>query len=71
MGNNLLFFHLEEDFGANFKVVANNEVDLQEYLVEKGYSNIKFSDLETSYGTCQLKDMYGNQTAKCFYIKKI
>jgi hypothetical protein len=71
MGNNLLFFHLEIDFGEDIKFIFNNEVDLQEYLVEKGYSNIKFSDLETSYGTCQLKDMYGNQTAKCFYIKKI
>ena len=71
MGNNLLFFHLKVDFGTDITVAANNEVDLQEYLVEKGYSSIKFSDLQTNYGTCQFKDTFGYQTAKCFYIKKI
>ena len=68
---NLLFFHLEVDFNDDIKLVANNEVDLENHLTELGFTNILFSDLRTDYGTCSLKDQYGRQTAKCFYIKKI
>ena len=68
---NLLFFHLEVDFGEDIKVVANNEVDLEKYLIEKGYTNIEFSNLRTDYGTCSFKNLYGRETAKCFYITKI
>ena len=67
----LLFFHLEVDFGEDIKIVANNEVDLENYLKEKGFTNISFSDLRQSYGTCCLSDEYGTQTAECFYINKI
>jgi hypothetical protein len=55
---NLLAFHLEVDFGEDLRLVANNEVDLENYLIEKGYSNIEFSDLRTNYGTCSLKNQY-------------
>ncbi len=68
---NLLFFHLEINFGEDLKLIANNEVDLENHLVERGFTNIKFEDLRTSYGTCSLKDQYGTQIAKCFYITKI
>jgi hypothetical protein len=68
---NLLFFHLEVDFGEDIKVVANNEVDLEQYLIDKGFTSIEFSDLRTNYGTCSLKNLYGRETAKCFYITKI
>ena len=68
---NLLFFHLEVDFGTDVKLVANNVVDLTEHLEALGYTKIQFSDLQDSYGTCSLNDQYGRQTAKCFYIKKI
>lgn len=68
---NLLFFHLEVDFGTDIKLVANNEVDLREHLTSLDYTKIEFSDLQDSYGTCSLHDQYGRQTAKCFYIKKI
>lgn len=67
----LLFFHLEVDFGEDIKVVANNEVDLENYLIEKGFTSISFSDLRADYGTCSLNDQYGRETAKCFYINKI
>ena len=53
---NLLVFHLEVDFGEDLRLVANNEVDLENHLREKGFTNIKFSDLRSSYGTCSLKD---------------
>lgn len=69
--SNLLFFHLEVDFGEDIKIVANNEVDLEQYLISAGYTNVQFSDLRTSYGTCTLKNMYGTETAKCFYVNKI
>lgn len=68
---NLLLFYLEVDFGEDIKVVANNEVDLENYLIEKGFTNISFSDLRQSYGTCSLNDQYGRQTAECFYVNKI
>jgi hypothetical protein len=68
---NLLVFHLEVDFGEDLRLVANNEVDLENYLIEKGYSFIEFSDLRTNYGTCSLKNQYGRETAKCFYVTKI
>ena len=68
---NLLVFHLEVDFGTDLKLVANNEVDLENYLIEKGYSSIEFSNLRTNYGTCSLKNQYGRETAKCFYVSKI
>jgi len=68
---NLLFFHLKKDFGEDVKLVANNEVDLENYLINKGYTNIEFSDLRSSYGTCSLKDMYGKETAQCYYVTKI
>ncbi len=68
---NLLFFHLEVQFGTDITVVANNEVDLEKYLLDKGFTNINFSDLRTSYGTCSLKDQYGTEVAKCFYLTKI
>ena len=68
---NLLVFHLEADFGSDLMLVANNEVDLENYLIEKGFHSIEFSDLRTSYGTCSLKNQYGRETAKCFYVTKI
>ena len=69
--NNLLFFHLEIPFGETIKLVANNEVDLEVYLKNAGYTNIEFSDLRADYGTCSLKNQYGRETAKCFYVSKI
>lgn len=69
--SNLLFFNLEVPFGEDIKIVANNEVDLEQYLISAGYSSISFSDLRTNHGTCQLKNMYGTETAKCFYVNKI
>lgn len=68
---NLLVFHLEVNFGDDLRLVANNEVDLENYFKERGYKSIEFSDLKTSYGTCSLKDEYGIETAKCFYVTKI
>jgi hypothetical protein len=68
---NLLFFHLEVDFGTDIKLVANNEIDLEQYLILLGYTNIEFFDLRANYGTCSLKDCYGRQTAKCYYVTKI
>lgn len=68
---NLLFFHLERSFMEDIKVVSNNEVDLENYLIEKGFTDIEFSDLRTGYGSCSLKDQYGRETAKCFYVTKI
>lgn len=46
---NLLFFNLKTDF-EEVRLVANNEVDLENYLKEKGYTNIQFRDLRESYG---------------------
>lgn len=69
---NLLFFHLEVNFGEDLRLVANNEVDLENSLIEKGFTNIEFSDLRTDYGTCSLRDEFGyRETAKCFYVTKI
>lgn len=69
---NLLFFHLESDFGEDLRLVANNEVDLENHLIERGFTNIEFSDLRTNYGTCFLTDKLGHRdTAKCFYVTKI
>lgn len=68
---NLLFFHLEADFGEDIKLIANNEADLENHLTEKGYKNIRFADLQTNYGTCTFTDQYGKDLAKCFYITKI
>jgi hypothetical protein len=68
---NLLFFHLERDFCDTIRLVANNEVDLENHLIGLGFTNIEFSDLRTKYGTCSLKDQYGRETAKCFYVTKI
>lgn len=68
---NLLVFHLEVDYGEDLRLVANNEVDLESYLIEKGYTNIQFRDLRTSYGACYLKSQYESETAKCFYVTKI
>lgn len=68
---NLLVFHLETDFGEDLILVANNEVDLESHLIEKRFTNIKFTDLRTNYGTCSLRNQYGTDTAKCFYVTKI
>lgn len=70
---NLLVFNFEADFGEDIRVVANNEVDLEQFLIERGFKNIEFSDLRTSYGTCQFKSNFDNitETAKCFYVNKI
>jgi len=69
---NLLFFHLEVDFGKDLILVANNEVDLKDHLAKKGYSQFEFSDLQTTHGTCSMRDRFNNrETAKCFYIPKI
>jgi hypothetical protein len=68
---NLLFFHLGEDFGQDLRIAANNEVDLEAHLISLGYTNIEFSDLRSDCGTCSIKNQYGRQTAKCFYITKI
>ena len=68
---NLLVFNLERDFCDTIRLVANNEVDLENHLITLGFTNISFSDLRTDYGTCSLKDQYGRETAKCFYVTKI
>ena len=68
---NLLVFNLERNFHDTIKLVANNEVDLENHLISLGFTNIKFSDLRTDYGTCSLKDQYGTETAKCYYVTKI
>lgn len=69
---NLLLFHLEANFGKDLRLVANNEADLENYLLQEGFTEIKFSDLTASYGTCSLKDKLGyRETAKCFYVTKI
>jgi hypothetical protein len=68
---NLLVFSLERNFCDTIKLVANNEVDLEKHLLDLGFTNIEFSDLRTDYGTCSLKDQYGRETAKCFYVTKI
>jgi hypothetical protein len=68
---NLLVLHLEVDFGEDLRLVANNEVDLEQYLIDKGYKDIKFNDLRTPYGTCQMKNNFGTDTAKCSYVEKI
>jgi hypothetical protein len=68
---NLLVFNLERNFCDTIKLVANNEVDLENHLIGLGFTNIEFSDLRTDYGTCSLKDQYGRETAKCFYVTKI
>ena len=69
---NLLFFHLEVTFGSDIQLVANNEVDLENYLISRGFTNINFSDLRSSYGTCSLKKELGyKEVAKCFYVIKI
>jgi hypothetical protein len=67
---NLLFFSLKSDF-EDLRLIANNEADLENYLVEKGYKNIHFRDLRTSYGVCYLSSQYENETAECFYVSKI
>lgn len=67
---NLLFFNLKTDF-EEVSLVANNEVDLENYLKEKGYTNIQFRDLRKSYGVCYLTTEYDNETAECFYVTKI
>ena len=46
-------------------LVSNND------LKNAGYTNIEFSDLRADYGTCSLKNQYGRETAKCFYVSKI
>lgn len=71
MASNLLHFHLENDFGDDLIVVANNEIDLEEHLNSLGYTDVRFYDLQRSYGTCTLKNQYGTETAKCYYVKKI
>jgi hypothetical protein len=69
---NLLVFHLEADFGENLRLVANNEVDLENHLIERGFKDIKFTDLRTNYGTCSFRDKLDyKETAKCFYATKI
>ena len=68
---NLLVLHLEVDFGEDLRIVANNEVDLEQYLRDKGFENIEFNDLRATYGTCQMRSQYGTETAKCFYVTKI
>jgi hypothetical protein len=68
---NLLIFHLAVDFGEDLTLVANNEVDLENHLIEKGFTNIKFEDLRTTYGTCTFRTQYGTEVAKCFYATKI
>jgi|TARA_R110000782_G_scaffold264883_3_gene358298 hypothetical protein len=69
---NLLVFHLEANFGEDLKIVANNEVDLEDYLIKKGFKDIKFSDLRENYGTCSFRDgLEYKETAKCSYMTKI
>lgn len=68
---NLLFFHLEVPFGTDIKLVANNEVDLEAHLTAEGYTSIEFSDLRSGSGTRSLRNQYGRETAKCFYVSKI
>ena len=69
---NLLFFQLEADFGEDLKLVANNEVDLENHLTQIGFKDVKFSNLRTNYGTCVLRDKLDyKETAKCFYVTKI
>lgn len=71
MGKNLLVFHLEVDFGDDIRVVANNEKDLESFLIDKSFKAISFLDIDRDYGTCHLSDQYGRQTAKCFYVEYI
>jgi hypothetical protein len=71
---NVLVFHLEVDFGEDIDIVANNELDLIEYLEkEHNFSDIQFSDVTKPYGTCSFKNNFYNtrEVAKCFYSKKI
>jgi hypothetical protein len=69
---NLLIFHLEANFTEDRILVANNEVDLENFLSEKGYRDIIFSDLRSKHGTCSFRDEHSfRETAKCFYATKI
>ena len=68
---NLLLFQLERQFNEELNLIANNEVDLEDYLITLGYKNIIFYDLNRNHGSCSLEDEYGKKTAKCFYINKI
>jgi hypothetical protein len=68
---NLLVLHLENDFGEDLRLIANNEVDLENHLNTLGFTDVRFSDLRAHYGTCQMKDTYDSYTAKCIYCKKV
>jgi hypothetical protein len=69
---NLLFFHLESEFGQDIRLIANNEVDLKNHLADLGYKNIDFDNLLTDYGECGLTNQHSNREyAKCFYVKKV
>ncbi len=69
---NLLIFHLDANFTEDRILVANNELDLENFLSEKGYREIKFNNLRTKHGTCSFKDEHGSkEIAKCFYANKI
>lgn len=71
MKKHLLVLHLEIDFGEDLMVSANNELDMREYLTKEGWTDIEFRDIESNYGTCSMENMYGIETAKCFYVEKI
>lgn len=68
-----LTLHLEVDLGEDLRLSANNPLDLTEYLLREGYSDIQFSDLESIYGTCTFKqkEWENRVVAKCFYVEKI
>lgn len=68
---NILIFKLEIDFGEDILLAANNELDLRDELEKKGFTDIKFEDIEFPYGKCYLKDLYGTEVADCYYVKKV
>lgn len=69
---NLLVFHLDNDWGEDLHLIANNQRDLEDYIIkELEAKDVEFNDLDASYGTCSYKTQYGRETAKCFYAKYI
>lgn len=71
---NVLVFNYNPNFGEEINLVANNQLDLENYLIENyNFSNIKFEDIERPYGICTFKErLYENiETAKCFYCQQL
>ena len=69
---NVLVFKYTPDFGQNIELVANNELDLKDYLEkEYDFNDIEFHDLHEYYGYCSFKTIYGRESVSCYYSKKI